>query len=150
MKILISRTLTFTLTFLVILCFAFAIPTPAYAKGIGIGNITNITNIFKNHSDTGNHMLNNWDFNIPETLHSVSSVFNKVHFTFPHNGKDDNFGNKPISYPPCKKNDDENDCQKHPERKECNASVPEFGVIPGAIALLTSGGTFIFLKKRSH
>lgn len=27
--------------------------------------------------------------------------------------------------------------------------IPEFGLIPGAIALLTSGGTFLFLRKRN-
>lgn len=27
-------------------------------------------------------------------------------------------------------------------------SVPEFGLVPGVIALLTSGGVFVFLKKR--
>jgi len=29
-------------------------------------------------------------------------------------------------------------------------SVPEFGDIPGVIALVSSGATFFFLKKKSH
>lgn len=43
---------------------------------------------------------------------------------------------------------DRDNCRKHPERGECHTSVPEFGMIPGAIALLSSGGTFLYMKKR--
>ncbi len=44
--------------------------------------------------------------------------------------------------------DDDELCHLHPEFNGCHPSVPEFGLIPGAIALLSSGGTFLFLKKR--
>jgi hypothetical protein len=49
-----------------------------------------------------------------------------------------------------KDNKDFNDCSKHPERSECHVSVPEFGVIPGIIAAVSSTGTFVYLKKKKY
>jgi hypothetical protein len=31
----------------------------------------------------------------------------------------------------------------------CTVDVPEFGMIPGALAALTSGGAFLYMKKRN-
>src|ERR1035437_1873351 len=65
-----------------------------------------------------------------------------------HNQNDDKNCNKHPERSECKKEKDDKDCNKHPERNECHVSVPEFGTIPGAIALVSSGGSFLFLKKR--
>jgi len=43
-----------------------------------------------------------------------------------------------------------NDCEKHPDNPNCSevVSVPEFGVIPGAVAFLSSAGAFYTLRRR--
>lgn len=46
------------------------------------------------------------------------------------------------------KDEEKNVCKKHPEKPQCQVSVPEFGAIPGVIALITSGGTFFYFKRR--
>jgi len=55
----------------------------------------------------------------------------------------------------CKESNNNNsnnecDCKKNPKDPRCNVSVPEFGVIPGVIALVSSGITIFFLKNKSH
>lgn len=60
-----------------------------------------------------------------------------------------NFCEKHPQFIFCHKDDDHDFCRKNPEKRECHIDVPEFGFIPGAIALLSSGGFFFFLKKRA-
>jgi hypothetical protein len=44
--------------------------------------------------------------------------------------------------------DRDRDCREHPNQGRCRVSVPEFSVIPGAIAGLTSIGTYFWLRRR--
>jgi len=108
-----------SLALLIFSVFAFTIPTSVFATTVN-------TNI-QTSSSTGNNFIsnfiNNWNGDN-------------------HNNDDDNDDD----------DDDDNDdkfCRKHPEHRKCRVDVPEFGMIPGVIAALTSGGTYLFLKKRA-
>lgn len=75
---------------------------------------------------------------------NFSNFTNFFHFNSNHGNDNNNNDNNNND----NKDKDKEDCKKHPEKRECHADVPEFGFVTGAIALLSSGGTFLFLKKR--
>jgi sortase (surface protein transpeptidase) len=64
-----------------------------------------------------------------------------------NNGHDNNHNDKNNN-----KNKDKEYCSKHPNDPKCcpPVSVPEFGLIPGVFATLTSAGSFLVLKKRKN
>ncbi len=79
---------------------------------------------------------------------SLATSGNNNHSNEQDNDKKDKEDKKDKKDKKDKEDKDDKDCRKHPERSECHAEVPEFGIIPGALAALSSGGAFLYLRKK--
>jgi hypothetical protein len=86
-------------------------------------------NAFAKTNTHNNNFNNNWHFpnfnwHFPNFWHDNGK----------HNGND--HGKK-------------KDCYRHPENPNCDpVSVPEFGLIPGVVAFMSSAGAFYALRRR--
>lgn len=76
------------------------------------------------------------------------SIQDESNFNLFNIGNNNQWGNFFENFWNHKKDKDNDDCDKNPEKGECNVDVPEFGVIPGTIAFIGSAGTFVLLRKK--
>jgi hypothetical protein len=120
------------LSFALLIFSGFALATPVSSFATNNNNNNNYT-----------HFLANWKLWPIFNNHN-----NKDNSKKDNNNKDNNKNNNNHNDNNKNKPKDDNDCGKHPEKGECHVNVPEFGAIPGAIALVSSGGTFLYFKKR--